>query len=72
MEAATHACELTEWKESGVWDTWPRPAPRRATSTPPQVAVKAHAMFPEGKEKSEGEARLKLYRAKTPYRMNTP
>ena len=34
--------------------------------------TQAEAMFPEGKEKAEGAARLKLYQARKPYRETTP
>ena len=70
---ATRASERTEWKEPGVLDTL---AASYAESGDFDAAVKwqtkANAMFPEGKEKSEGAARLKLYQARKPYRENTP
>ena len=69
VESATRACELTEWKEPGVLDTL---AAGCAEAGNFDAAVKwqtrANALFPAGKEKTEGEARLKLYQARTPYR----
>ena len=73
VASATRASDRTEWKEPGVLDTL---AAAHAESGDFGAAVKwqtkANAMFPEGKEKTEGAARLKLYQAKTPYRETTP
>src|SRR5262249_44159636 len=73
VAVATHACELTEWKEPGVLDTL---AAACAETGDFASAIKwqggANGLFPDGKEKTEGEARLKLYQARKPYRMTTP
>ena len=37
VEAATRACELTDWKNPNSSTLWPRPTPSRATSTPPST-----------------------------------
>ena len=34
--------------------------------------TKANALFTDGKDKTDGEARLKLYQEKKPYRETTP
>ena len=73
VASATRACELTEWKDAITLDTL---AAAYAEAGDFDAAVKwqtkANAMFPEGKDKSEGEARLKLYQARKPYRETRP
>jgi tetratricopeptide (TPR) repeat protein len=73
VEIATRACQTLEWKEAAAIDTL---AAACAEAGDFDAAIKwqtkANAMFPAGKEKTEGEARLKLYRAKTPYRLTSP
>jgi tetratricopeptide (TPR) repeat protein len=70
VQMAKRACETLEWKEPAAIDTL---AAASAEAGDFEEALKwqtkANAMFPEGKEKTEGEARLKLYQAKKPYRM---
>ena len=73
VELAKRACDLTEWKEPGVLDTM---AAACAEAGDFDGAVKwqsqAEAIFPAGKEKAEGAARLQLYKARKPYREATP
>ncbi len=73
VAAATRACELTGWKEPGLLDTL---AAACAESGDFDAAIrwqtKAAAMVPDGKDRSEYQARLKLYRSKTPYREGKP
>jgi tetratricopeptide (TPR) repeat protein len=69
VASATRAGELTGWKEPRVLDTL---AAACAEAGDFDAAVrwqtKAMAMSFDGGDKSRFEARLKLYRAKTPYR----
>ena len=73
VESATRACELTEWKEAYMLDTL---AAAYAEAGDFDAAVKwqtkANALYSDDKDKTEGEARLKLYQARTPYRETTP
>jgi tetratricopeptide (TPR) repeat protein len=73
IESATKACELADWKEPGMLDTL---AAAYAETGDFDSAVKwqtkANAMFTEGKDKTDGEQRLKLYQEKTPYRETKP
>jgi tetratricopeptide (TPR) repeat protein len=73
IESATKACELTEWKEPGLIDTL---AAAYAEAGDFDAAVKwqtrANPLFTQAEEKTEGEQRLELYRAKKPYRDTKP
>ncbi len=73
VEAATRACELTKWQAAPYLDTL---AAACAEASDFDAAVKwqtrANAMFPDGPDKSQGQARLKLYKDRTPYHLPGP
>jgi tetratricopeptide (TPR) repeat protein len=73
LEAANRACELGAWKD-------PYPLGMLAASCAEagdfDAAVrwqtKANALYPDAKAKTDGEALLKLYQSRTPYREPRP
>ena len=73
VESATKACELTGWKNASYLATL---AAAHAESGDFDTAVKwqarANALYRDAEERAGGEARLELYRAKTPYRETEP
>jgi tetratricopeptide (TPR) repeat protein len=73
VASATRACELTKWQVATLIDTL---AAAYAEAGDFDAAVKwqakANAMFPEGHEKTDGEACLKLYRARTAFHAPNP
>ena len=68
VESVARACELSGWKDATDIDTL---AAASAEAGDFDAAAKwearAIALFPEGREKAEAEAHLKLYRARTAY-----
>jgi tetratricopeptide (TPR) repeat protein len=73
VASATRACDLTNWRVPALIDTL---AASYAAAGDVDAAIKwqtrAIALLPDGPEKSDGEARLKLYRARTPYHRPNP
>jgi tetratricopeptide (TPR) repeat protein len=73
VEAARRACELAGWKGANHLSTL---AAACAEASDFDAAVRwqmqANQLYPEGNDRSDGEARLKLYRAGTPYREARP
>jgi tetratricopeptide (TPR) repeat protein len=73
VEAATKACELTDWDEAGIIDTL---AAGYAETGDFASAVKwqnrAIELEKDAKDKAEFVDRLKLYEQKTPYRDRKP
>ena len=69
IELANQACELSEWKEAYHVDTL---AAAHAEAGDFDAAVKwetkALALYAPSKDREGGQARLKLYQAKKPYR----
>jgi tetratricopeptide (TPR) repeat protein len=73
VASATRACEVTKWEAASCIDTLAAACAEAGDfDTAVKWQIKANAMFPEGKEKSDGEARLKLYRARTAYHVANP
>jgi Tfp pilus assembly protein PilF len=72
-ESATRACEITKWKDAEFLDTL---AAAYAEAGDFESALKwqtsANALSVYAKEKKDGEARLKLYQDKQPYRETEP
>jgi tetratricopeptide (TPR) repeat protein len=73
VDSATKACEITEWKEANLLDTL---AAAYAEAGDFDSAVKwqtnANALNLDAQAKTKGEARLKLYQEKKPYREKGP
>jgi tetratricopeptide (TPR) repeat protein len=69
VESATRACAITEWKNAELLDTL---AASYAEASDFDSAlnwqIKANSLGLYANEKTKGEARLKLYKAKQPYR----
>jgi len=69
VESATTAAELTEWKDAYSLGSL---AAARAEAGDFTAAVlsqtKANALYSDAEDKKNGDARLKLYREKKPYR----
>ena len=73
MASATRVCELTGWTDPEMLGTL---AAAYAEAGDFDAAVKwqtrANALYSEPEKKTDGEARLKLYQARKPYRQATP
>ena len=73
VASATRICALGEWEDAGMLSAL---AAAYAEVGDFDAAIKwqarANAMFPDGREKSEGKARLKLYQARKPDRQTKP
>jgi hypothetical protein len=73
VEAARRSGELSGWRGVNAPGTL---AAACAEDGDFDAAVqwqgRANGLYPGGKEKADGEARLKLYQAKTPYRESKP
>jgi tetratricopeptide (TPR) repeat protein len=73
VEAATKACELTDWIEPGVIDTLAAAyAEFGDFASAIKLQTKALELETDSKNKEEYIARLKLYGEKKPYRDTTP
>ncbi len=69
---ATKACELSEWKEAEGFDTLAAACAEAGDfDGATKWQIKANGMFADSEDKRKGEARLKLYREKKPYRETT-
>jgi serine/threonine-protein kinase len=73
VEAATRACELTDWKNAGFLDTC---AAAHAEAGQFESAVKwqtrAIELEADENQKAEYRSRLKLYEARQPHRESLP
>ena len=73
VASATHACELAGWKQAYLIGTL---AAAYAEAGDFDAAIKwqtrANAMYSDAKDRSNGEARLELYRAKRPITRTGP
>jgi tetratricopeptide (TPR) repeat protein len=73
VEAATRACELTGWKDANHLGSL---AAACAEASDFDAAVRwqkrANELYPGDKDRSDGEARLKLYQAGAPFREAKP
>jgi tetratricopeptide (TPR) repeat protein len=73
IEAATKACELTEWQEAGIIDTLAAAfAEKGDFSSAQKWQTRAIELETDAKNKEEFVARLKLYQQKKPYRDTKP
>ncbi len=73
IEAATKACELTDWQEAGIIDTLAAAfAEVGDFSSALKWQSKAIELETDGKNKEEFVTRLKLYQQKQPYRDAKP
>src|SRR5262249_15031233 len=69
VEGARRACELMAWTQRGALAALAAACAEAGDyDAAARWQSKANALFPDGKEKAEGEERLKLYRSKTPSR----
>jgi tetratricopeptide (TPR) repeat protein len=73
VESATKACEITDWKDAFCVGTL---AAAQAEAGDFEAAVKfqtqANSMYSAADDRKAGEARLKLYQKKKPYRELDP
>ena len=73
VEAATKACELTDWQEAGIIDTLAAAfAEVGDFSSALKWQTKAIELESDAKNKEEFVTRLKLYQQKQPYRDTKP
>jgi len=73
VEAATRACELTDWQEAGIIDTLAAAFAETGDFTSAQKwQTKAIELESDAKNKEEFMTRLKLYKQKQPYRDTKP
>ena len=73
IEAATKACEFTDWQEAGIIDTLAAAyAETGDFSSAQKWQTKAIELETDAKNKEEFVARLKLYQQKQPYRDTKP
>jgi tetratricopeptide (TPR) repeat protein len=73
VEAATKACELTDWSEAGIIDTLAAAyAEIGEFAQALKWQTRAIELETDTKNKEEFVARFKLYQAKKPYRATTP
>jgi tetratricopeptide (TPR) repeat protein len=69
VESATHACELSEWKDANEVDTLAAAYAESGTfGKAVEFQKKANKLYSDTEDRNKGEERLRLYKENKPYR----